>query len=193
MPASGDSTFHPTSQNPNPRGSRSRGGPANGTFRVVKRELLDTVKTTTNQYIASVILHPDKLPWLGALAKGFDRIKWHRAKIIWRPSVGAMESGSIAIGIDWDSNAAALDYKNTVALTPVMDSPVWQSTTLPLPSGKLQTRKEYHIRKDTNESDYDKAPGYALIVTEGAKQNTTIGHVWLEYDVSLFGTVLPKA
>lgn len=96
------------------------------------------------------------------------------------------------MGVDWDSNMDATKdaYKKTMALTPVFDSPVWQSGTLTLPSSKLQTRKEYFLRGDSKTSDFDMSPGYLCLVTEGAPNQTTIGHVWAEYDITLFGTVM---
>lgn len=156
--------------------------------------MIGTVKTTDKQCLEGHIIHPKDLAWLGNVAKGFDRYKIHSLKYHWRPSVGTTTNGSFAMGVDWDSNVDATKdtYKKTMALSPVFDSPVWQSGTLTLPSNKLQSRKEYFLRGDSKTSDFDMSPGYILLVTEGAPNNTTIGHVWAEYDITLFGTVMQE-
>lgn len=173
-------------QSTRPKSGRTRGITPQGSIRISRRELLITLKGET----ASATLKPLNFPWLKNIAKAFDRVSWHGAKVFYRPSVGATTSGSVAIGVDWDSNTATLTYENVAAMTPFTDGAVWQPLTLVLPRNKLMSRKEYVITPNKDkDSDFDLSPGYLCVAADGAPSNTTLGHVWIEYDLTLFGTV----
>lgn len=103
--------------------------------------------------------------------------------------MAATTNGSLVMGVDWDSNnATPVTYDVVSNYTPVVDVPIWQSAQMPLPSARLQTRKEYLVKGDTKTPDVDLLAGYLMAITSGAPQ-TELGHIWIEYDVSLFGTI----
>lgn len=94
------------------------------------------------------------------------------------------------VGVDWDAqNEASVSAAMVGALTPVMDVPVWQSASMTLPSSRLQSRKEYIVEAATTPaaSEFDLAPGY-VVYWGTAPGDTIIGHLWVDYDVTLFGT-----
>lgn len=141
-------------------------------------------QTDGGNYIS---LSPTKLPFLAGFTKMFDRYVYHRIRIVYRPSCGSTTSGSLIVGIDWDSKKSAnLTYKVISNLTPVMDLPLWQGGTLVLPPSKLMTRKEYIINTDDTD-EFDSTPGFVCFAATGATAQTA-GHLWIDYDISFFGT-----
>lgn len=177
----------PALQNTNAAGRSSL---PDGSVRVRRRELLLQVKLNT---ATSVDLTLDKLPWLGKLANNFDRVRWHSAVLHWRPGVGTSTGGQILIGPDWDSNEASIKAENISSLTPVYESPVWQGGTLVLPAKRLMTRTEYIIRATSGSGSIalpvcDRSP-CAVCVYVSASKDEPAGHLWLQYDVTLSGTV----
>lgn len=173
------------------RASRPRGINADGSIRVSRREYLSEVFMQTDPYAVELVC--SSFPWLNGLSKSFDRVKWHRASIIWRPCVAATTNGSIVIGIDWDSNQGTnkADYGWISCLTPCMESPLWQPAVMNLPTAKLQSRKEYAIRAYDKAPDiFDRAPGVLIAMATGSTKSVA-GHIWVEYDITLSGTVQP--
>lgn len=153
-----------------------------------RREYIGTVenKDGANAY-GYVNLSPEKFSWLGNIAKCFERVTWHSCKILWKPLKSATTSGSMVMGVDWDSqtNSQEQDYAHIVACTPSIEVPIWQQAVLVLPSSRLQTRKEYNLG---NKDDFDAMPGYIMYTSSGIAEKGTYGHLWVEYDVSFFGT-----
>lgn len=174
----------PRVQNTNPKAmvGKSKGIPPTGTIRIRRRELfISAMKKDVGQVW---LLSATNFPWLKNLAASFDRIKWHSCLLIWRSAVATSTAGQIMMGVDWDSNTKALDATKMSTLTPLYEAPVWQSGNLRLPSSRLMTRKEYFIRKNTATDDADTGPGFLCFLSSAENA----GHLWVEYDVTLFGT-----
>lgn len=96
------------------------------------------------------------------------------------------------LGPDWDSNAGkAVSVESISCLTPLYESPIWQGGVLNLPQKRLMTRAEYAIRPDAKTSDFDLGPCYMCYHVGGPEGASSIdaGHLWVEYDVTLTGTV----
>jgi hypothetical protein len=53
------------------------------------------------------------------------------------------------------------------------------------------TRKEYFVRnlRDGSLKDVDMSPGFLCYVLSGEDKTKTAGTLWVQYDVTLFGTV----
>lgn len=174
----------PKVQNTNPSG---RGFPPSGTIRVNRRELLLELKQST---AGSVDLMCANLPWLSKLSACFDRIRWHRAILVWRPAVGTSTGGQLLMGPDWDSNISKVSATQVAALTPIYESPIWQGGQLALPSSRLMTRKEYFIRQDKDKkTQVSECSPCGILYSVTGTADQPAGHLWLDYDVTLFGTV----
>lgn len=179
----------PVVRNPVPNQVRRKKGvvPQSGTIRIKRKEFVTEVNK--NILPSGFPLHPESFPWLKNLAKNFDRIVWHGCTIFYKPAVGTNTSGIFLMGIDWGSNKQQTTTNSFVAsLTPVLEVPVWQLSSLKLPTNKLMTRKAYEL-SSSNKDDNDRLPGY--LVWAPIASTTTIGHVWVEYDVTLSGTTIP--
>lgn len=169
-------------------GSGSMSNQSSGTFRVSRREFLSDLKVDANKTDASFVSSLDvrSFPWLKKIAGAFEQVIWHKAKIIYRPAVGTTTDGLVTYGVDWSfSKPSGITKTFVQSLTPFMDHAVWQSPgDLVLPAARLQSRKSYVM-------DKNEIPGFLvawLSVTSNAASKT-YGELYIEYDVTLMGTV----
>lgn len=172
-------------------------GLANGDIVIARSELL---KTTTKAGSA-VILHPSSFPWLKTLVKVFERYRFVSLALEYRPLVGTQTPGSFTMGVDWMTNTVktaltkhgdltlalgTIDKPAILALTPSVDSPVWQPVKrLVIPPSILNTRLWYVTdAPDASSNVEDYTPAY--IVQQSSDDNQ--GEVWIHYKVHLSGT-----
>lgn len=196
-PRNGNRVVAPQVQNPAVRRRQRTGrvGPGRvinpeGTVVIARCELLEEVKGSKNGNKGAIYLQPLKFTWLKGLAGSFDRVSWVSASVIWKPAVGTNSDGLICYGVDWNSNTVPNTRAGILALTPIADHPVWQSTEanpLILPASKLQSRKDYAVTGDSTVPAFDKGPGVLAwaITSEDVK---VYGELWIHYHVRLFGT-----
>lgn len=174
------------------RRKRARKSGIESSTKVSRKELVVTVtRDAAGKYAKALSLNPSSsvMPWLAGLVKSFEQIVWHKVQFTWVPMVGTTVAGSIAMGMDWASKLSDTDATRAkvVALSPVLDTPLWQRANLNLPNSRLQSRRFY----TTDTSDpYDSCPGTLLVnvTTDSERASKTDGEIWVEYSVSLFGT-----
>lgn len=155
-------------------------------------ELFTPLKTMANatETTGATPLYPtaECMPWLHKLAAAFERIEWLSATLCWKPFVGTSASGSVAFGVDWNSNAEdPVKREKVLATTPVYESPVWQSGQLQLPLSMLMSRRQYMIAaKDL----VDRQPGTLIWSLAGLDSAAakSVGELWVIYRVRLSGT-----
>lgn len=182
--------------NPNPnRGRGSARAIGNGGRIFIQRdEILSTVKTTqgTEETVKVVDLTPTSglMPFLFRLSSCYQRMRWQRAHITWRPSCGTATNGIISYGVAFAGGQKITSRALVASLTPCNDHPVWQATgTTPLviPQDMLMTRKWYSI----GDADaFDKQFGrfcYGLSHDNDARPQTR-GEFWISYAVEMEGT-----
>lgn len=170
------------------RKKRSSGNAGDGSMTISRTEFVKTLDSGTKTL--TFTLDVTKLSWIGNIAKSFERVVWLQAEVFWKPACATTTAGIIAYGVDWATESTvAYDRQKVLALTPVNDHPIWQSTDnapLRLPQSKLMSRKEYII----GTSDLkDLAPGILRVDVSSDAQGT-YGEVWLRYRVRLSGTKL---
>lgn len=164
--------------------------PGDGTVTVSRRELLAEIKTSGSAPTATGVIplvpSKDALAWLHNLSQAFELIIWHSALVQYVPMVGTTENGSLIHGVDWTNvvSADGLTRAKVSALTPVLDSPIWQANQLRLPTAQLQSRKFYALASDDK---FDSRPGQIVYVAS-SKTAGTVGELWLTYQVTLKGT-----
>lgn len=179
----------PRVQPTNPRTASKEGGvlSPDGTIRIRRTEF---VRAITFGSADKITLKTSSFPWLSGLARNFDRIKWHSCQVRYRPSVGTNEGGQLIMGVDWDSNAiSTITMEAVSASTPVFETPVWQGGVMALPSSRLMSRKEYVVKPTSSQDTFDGQPGTLMYVVSGTDKTKEAGHLWVTYDVTLFGTV----
>nr|QQO81430.1 capsid protein precursor [Soybean thrips permutotetra-like virus 3] len=181
----------PPSSNPRSRKGAIKG---DGTMmRVSREELMFTVTTDSKGwYGASVPINPlsakDQFSWLAGLASSWERIVWNSLSFHWRSAVGTTADGSVAYGVDWESNNSMPKDRTVVtSLSPVADHPVWQTTQgkpMVCPKRLLQSRLQYLL---TQGDVADRGPGVFKVMVQGAAASKMIGEFWISYDVSMYG------
>lgn len=125
------------------------------------------------------------MTWLHKLSAAFDRIEWLSATLHYKPFVGTNSTGSIAFGVDWNSDVGTLSREKILAATPVYESPVWQGGNMALPAKMLMTRKFYFLQSSVAA---DKMPGILMWNLAGATTSSSYGELWVTYKVRLSGT-----
>lgn len=188
--ATGAAYVAPRVQQTNPR-RQTEGGTlsADGSIRVRRTEYVKALKLSDK---GTFTLLAASFPWLKGLSDSFDRIRWHACSFKYRPSVGTNVGGQLLMGMDWDSNVVSTVTMEAVASsTPVFEAPVWQAGTMQLPGSRLMSRKEYVIRPAAGQDTFDGQPGSLMYFVSGSGDSEA-GHLWVTYDVSMFGTVQAK-
>lgn len=201
VPAGASSLPTPVAAGPGFRRRRGRMGMGtsigNGGRIVLQRdELLLQVVTTANknESVFSKPLTPSSglMPFLFQISSCYQRIRWLKCHVTWRPGVGTSTNGIITYGFQFNDGAAPSSRADVTNLTPVNDHAVWQSgssTPLVVPSDMLMSRKWY-VLNSTSADAYDKALGsFCCGVSHDSKATTsTLGEFWVSYSVEMEGT-----
>lgn len=152
---------------------------------ISRSEMLQELKQGATS--GTVFLSPTSFPWLSNLAKVFELWRPTRMQVEWRPAVATSSSGTIAYGVDWAKpqlkEANAVDRAAVLALTPVVDGPVWRMSRLNLPVSILTSRKWFELSTDAHDSNT--GPG-ALAFS--CTYNGAAGEFWVHYTVHFYGT-----
>lgn len=185
--------------NPQPGRGRVRAGRArvgNGGRIVLSRdELLVQVVTTPdkNESVFSKDLVPSAgvMPFLFRLASCYQRIRWVRAHITWRPACGTATDGIISYGVAFNNSATVSSRDLVTALTPCNDHPVWQSTgvtPLIVPADMLMSRRWYPLNT-TGGDIFDKCMGRFCVglTHDSEKVARSRGEFWISYTVEMGG------
>lgn len=176
------------------RRNRKRGcGPlGEGEIRLARRELLASVKLAANA--SSVKGHfdvePGSFSLLKSIASSFERSRWERVHVMWKPAVSMTYGGLITYGVDWDFKGEDPERAGVSAFTPVNTHAVFADSTkspLVMPPARLNTRQWYsHQSSDL----FDKGPGRICYCAEGTSSAnvTVLGEFWVDYSLVMQGT-----
>lgn len=183
-----------------PRNSRQKRNASQigngGRIRLQRDELLCTVatseKTAETVFQKALVPGPGLMPFLFRLSSCYQRIRWLRAHITWRPCCGTSTNGIISYGVAFNNTRAVSTRELVTSLTPCNDHPVWQNSgnaPLVIPGEMLMSRKWYAL--NTNGADaYDQQIGTFCVglshdQTEGKESR---GEFWISYAVEMEGT-----
>lgn len=189
----------PSSSSRRRRKRRGKAGSANsdlsqGLIRLQRRELVKVVKAdASGQLSDSFDITPGTMSFLAALSKSFERSKWHRVRIYWKPLVGGMVGGLVTLGVDWDFAGSAPDRTKISSYSPNMSWALREDTEtapLVLPPARLASRLWYLHNSTT--SDYpDRGPGKIWVVGSTSDKDSfggEVGEIWVDYDITMAGT-----
>nr|QXN75441.1 MAG: hypothetical protein [Grapevine-associated sobemo-like virus 1] len=199
---------HSTSNNPGPqrpkkkrrrkRQSRGMAGPSGeGSMTLSRRELVASVKAgdpnrNGGDGMGHIDLLPNSFSFLRGIAGNFDRVKWMRISIYFKPAVGSTIGGLVTVGVDWDFAGNNLTRQNVSALTPCFTIQVshdGEGRPLNLPANKLQSRAWYTPYAERTVPLVDKGPGRVhWAVTSSQPKDTVLGELWVHYSVTMQGT-----
>lgn len=190
----------PTPVAPTNRSNRSRtkiksSRAAPGAINIRRSEMLlpVVVKANTNKVFDSLSMNTDNLGYLSTLAKSFENIIWHSARIYWIPAVGTNFNGMITYGADYKFSAKKTTRKNISSFTPSASHPCWCDTTgkaITVPRSNLMSRRMYATSTTGSQDARDQAP-FSLqygMDCDNLAADTTVGEFWMDYSVTLTGT-----
>lgn len=160
-----------------------------GMCRMKRDELLASITTSNaGDFIKTLEISPLAFNWLKTVAGAFDRYIYHHVSFFWRPAVGTLTNGSLAVGVDYRFTGNVNTHERVVSLFPSMSVPVWQDTTgrpLVIPPRLLMSRREYTLGL-TNKSDA--MPGDLCVHLHCSEKSAFVGDLWVRYDVTFMGT-----
>jgi hypothetical protein len=133
------------------------------------------------------------LGFLDALAAAFERYQLLELTVEWKPSCGTTRDGAIVIGIDWDPSDTGSSMAYVQSLEPRIRVPVWQGKQLPLPKGRLMSRR---FLLNSASATTAKNPDYAAFkISAGVTQGTAtaVGEVWVRYRIAMHGPMQNKS
>lgn len=180
------------------RRRRAQAGPSGATVNsdggvsISRTELLGTLSLPAGQptVVGHFDLVPDSCAFLKSLFKSFERIRWTKIHIYYKPAVGTTYGGLVSVGVDWDFSGADAGRSVLSAYTPNFTVSAWtdtQSRPMVLPPARLAGRAWYTPRT----GDWiDKGPGKIHWAVDGttSKAATSIGELWISYTAQLMGT-----
>lgn len=133
---------------------------------------------------------PKSFAFLATLFNSFERIKYVKLHISYRPAVGTTQGGMVSYAIDWTSSQKDKDRKALSSFTPNCAHAAWQDTSskpLVLPPSRLQSRVWY-LNNDGADL-VDRAPGRLLYAVDASSSvELVVGELWVDYEVVLSGT-----
>lgn len=165
--------------------------PATGDVTVTKMEMACTIKVDPNKTTNNghVDLVPDSFAWLKVLFTAYERVCWVQASVWYQPMCATTQSGSVAIGVDWDGSGSTTTTQGISAYSPSHISNVYAvSPKLVLPPSRLRGRLWY---TPLSGEWPDKSPAYIRWVVEGAESSTAgkqFGYLWVQYTCVFSGT-----
>lgn len=176
---------------------RTQGGPMadprSGDVIISKTEILGSVDIKASGKAASghFDLVPDSFPWLKAVFKGFERVRWTSVRVWWVSKVPATVGGTVCMGIDWDGTGNPDSVAKMASYSPNRSCPVYassQSCNIIVPADRLRGRLWYTPLT----GDWpDKSPcyiRYALEPSTAPDKDTSYGYIYCSYTCVLSGT-----
>lgn len=181
------------------RGRRRKKGVASvsnnmGVVTFARRELLAplVVKATTTSLLTGFGIVPGTFSFLKQFSM-FDKVKWNKLHVFYKPGVGSTFNGMISYGVLWDWVKLAPGSRDDISsLTPNATHSLWMDGSdkpLVCPPSKLQA-KPWYTPADTKD-DVEKGPGVLLVAVsmpDKKEADFTVGELWVDYSVTLTGT-----
>lgn len=180
-----------------PRNKKRAGGNAlkMGEIHLARSELLGSilVPAKTGSTGGVFNLQPAKFPFLGSIARSFEKYKFLKFHAFYKPAVGSTIGGLVTIGMDFDASTKAEDKPTRAQATCYTPSKTWsvwqdgQSGALVVPPSVLQTRAWYF---KNSEVAADKGLGNLVWAVNVDEQTAakTFGEIWIDYSIIFSGT-----
>lgn len=171
------------------RRPRANAVSAEGMITLTRKELLGTVTADANGNAkATYKLQPDTFTFMSTIGKCFERSRWLKISIVYKPAVSMTSAGLVAMGVDWDGVSAADTREKVAAYTPSSTFAVWQDTEktpLVLPPNRLQSR-QWYTHQSATAGDW--GPGSIVLLATGPR-GSTLGEIYATYTIQMMGTM----
>lgn len=175
-----------TRKKKNRKSRKARRGGGTAQIRFARTELVQAVVLSSKKASGKLLINPSTPPILKKLGAAFERCRWERVQFYWKPCVGAMYSGAITMGIDWDGATPATTKAAISAYAPSQVTPLredGETRPLRVDSSKLTARNWYL----PNDDQFGIAnPGQLVWLAEG-ESDVAVGEIYMTYTVVLDG------
>lgn len=165
-----------------------------GTITLVRREMIRAVKIGVRGAFESdyIDIVPSNLSFLKQFEM-FDRVRWNKLHLFYKPGVGANFNGFVSYGVLWGFDKATISSRSDIsALTPNMSHAVWfdgEARSMVLPQSRLQTRPWF---TPADSDSVEKGPGRIFVAAESSGATNAaaqaVGELWADYSVTLTGS-----
>nr|QED21512.1 hypothetical protein 3 [Mortimer virus] len=162
-----------------------------GTITLNRKERIMAVEVGNKTGNGMFDIKPSNFTFLKQFSM-FDRVKWNKLVLTYRPGVGTTFNGMISYGVLWDFSKSAASRDQISALTPNTTHALWYDGTacpMVLPRQKLQSRPWF---TPVDSDAVEQAPGRIFWAADTpdvvAPNKMVVGEFWAEYSVTLTGT-----
>lgn len=140
------------------------------------------------------------LEFLKGIASSFERSRWLKLHVYYKPAVGTTQGGLVSIGTDFawayqdDAGKKKISRSIVRCLTPSITHSVWedsQRTPLRVPKNMLMSRLWY---THSNTAELDAAPCdilFAVDISSPASADLLVGEIFIDYSLEFEGTKIP--
>lgn len=161
-------------------------GSGTASIKFARTELVASITLKNKKASGVVKIIPDSAPILKKLGAAFERARWERSNFYWKPAVGAMYSGNIAMGVDWDCREVAPTKAGITSYSPFQVLPLredGETKPLKIDANRMRARQWY------NYGDSQAAiamPCQMAWAVEG-ESDISVGEIYWTYTVILDG------
>jgi hypothetical protein len=158
---------------------------------VAHREYVGDIAGSVGFANASYHINPGLnilFPWLAGIAASYEQYKFRRLRFMYTPLTSTATVGQFIMGVDYDAaDPPALTKAELQQYDGVYAGPSWQPgacvfQTDRLFARRLFTRQYFEPAQDAKTFD----SGLLQVATQGFSGTSTIGELWVEYEIELF-------
>lgn len=125
---------------------------------------------------------------LGALAKLYERMKWHSVTVHYIGSVGSTVGGTVAVGIDYDTDITKpLTLAQVAAMQPNRQVSAFKNVSFTVPIKRMEPQRWMSTENDTEAPH----PQVCIHASGGDLAGKGYGYIRIAYHVSFAGFKLP--
>lgn len=150
-----------------------------------------TLPKDSSLKVLTVDVEPSKIAGMTKLSDQFERSRWEKLSVYYKPMVGTTTGGGVTIGVDWDHSQAVTTRVAVSGYTPAQTLPVWQDgerQKMVLPKSRLNT-KLWYTHALNGSAPNDKGPCTIVVGVEAGKasQDQVLGEIWVDATVTFDG------
>lgn len=168
-------------------------GMKNGNICVKHREYLFDIPGNPEYTVTRIEGNPGlsgSFPWLCNLSVMFERYKFRKLHLVYETMKSTATNGTVLLGVDYDAQDDSPATKTAfMAFKSSVRSPTWTEVKLILnPADINQFVKERYVRSTAHPSGTDIKTydfGNMYVGVQGQADSTTIGEIYVEYEVEL--------
>ncbi len=164
----------------------------NGDVRVVHKEYIGDILGSTAFSVNEFAVNPGMLttfPWLSSLANNYESYQFESLRFCYETESPTSFTGTVLMAIDYDaSDPAPIDKVQIMAYRQAIRSAPWEPCCFKSLTEDLKKEKTLYVRNGVLAANQDIKlydTGNLFICTQGQAGNSTVGELYVEYDVRL--------